>query len=147
MGILSTYYLYLSKSNYNTTKRTINGRSHIQYTQVSYTKVSRIIRLTKSPKFTALLVFKQIKNNSLIPKWQNMQWLCTKVCNSQNINCMITNETKIPLSIAFHKTCSFSEKRTCWLATQLNKARQETDFMERYLTKFSWPLYHSHISV
>ena len=46
MGILSTYYLYLTKSNYNTTKKTINGRSHIQYTQVSYTKVSRIIRLT-----------------------------------------------------------------------------------------------------
>ena len=43
---ISTYYLYLTKSNYNTTKMTINGRSCIQYTQVSYTKVSRIIRLT-----------------------------------------------------------------------------------------------------
>ena len=36
----------LTRSNYNITKRTINGRSCIQFTTISYTKVSRINRLT-----------------------------------------------------------------------------------------------------
>jgi len=57
-----------AKFIYNPAKRTINWEKYIHFVKVFYTKVSRIIRLTNSPKFIILLVLKQRKNNSLVLK-------------------------------------------------------------------------------
>ena len=43
-----------TKGTYNTTKRTVNGRSRIQFTQLSYTKVSCINRLTSSSPYFSI---------------------------------------------------------------------------------------------
>jgi len=52
----------------NSYKITINWGTIEVLENVFYTKVSRIRRLTNSPKFTDLLVLKQRKNNSLVLK-------------------------------------------------------------------------------
>ena len=55
----------LYKNSYKITK---NWGTIQVIENVFYTKVSRIRRLTNSPKFTDLLVLKQRKNNALVLK-------------------------------------------------------------------------------
>ena len=52
----------------NSYKITINWGTIQVLENIFYTKVSRIRRLTNSPKFTVLLVLKQRKNSSLVLK-------------------------------------------------------------------------------
>ena len=68
----------------NSYKITINWGTIQVLENVFYTKVSRIRRLTNSPKFTVLFVLKQRKKSSLVLKWKNLQWLFKhNVCSKE----------------------------------------------------------------
>jgi len=75
---------------------------------VSYTKVSRIRRLTNSPKFTVLLVLKQRKNSSLVLKWQNTVVNQGGVCLTEKFNHMKWISWNALIK-CISQTCSFSK--------------------------------------
>jgi len=67
----------------NSYKITINWGTIKVLENVFYTKVSRIRRLTNSPKFIDLFVLKQRKNSSHLSLSDKIQWLIKVLLVSQ----------------------------------------------------------------
>ena len=127
-------------------KITINWEIYIHFVKVFYTKVSRLRQITNSPKFTISLVLKQIKNNSLVLKWQN-QWLFTRFLlqriQSHEMNGIQCFNHSFSQDMQLFKDMNMIIKKHSW-----NKLVRTTDIIkEGSLTKASQLLFHSSTSV